>query len=67
MCKDEGIINLDVETDYFVLVNILNRKIVLPWDVIYDVRKIQSWLSEMNVVNSHVYWKSNKIADDLAN
>lgn len=66
MC-DRGLVHVDVEVDSQILVQVLNRKVEVPWGVLYEVREIWRLLDTIVAQIMHTYRENNQAAGFLAN
>ncbi|KAM7506402.1 hypothetical protein LguiA_016855 [Lonicera macranthoides] len=66
-CYADNVCGLDVEVDSLILLQILEKKIPIPWGVIYEARRLLFLLSCMDVQLRHTYRENNVAADHLAN
>lgn len=67
LCKTRGIDGVDIEVDPMMLVQIMHKKISVPWAIVYEVRLIEDILQKMVHSLKHIFRESNKAADFLAN
>lgn len=64
---EEGYVDVDMEMDSLILLQILQRKVEVPWSIVYEVRAMMRCLEVLNCQLSHTYRESNRPADILAN
>ncbi|KAM7526883.1 hypothetical protein LguiA_016785 [Lonicera macranthoides] len=66
-CYADNVRGLEGKVDSLILMQILEKKIAIPWGVIYEVRRLLFLLSCMDVQLGHTYRENNAAADHLAN
>ena len=62
-----GHTNVDIESDSLVLVQLVSKKVIVPWTISYEMKQIWSLLLQLKFSINHVFHESNMVADHLAN
>lgn len=66
MCWNDGVLQIDIESDSLILIQVLRSQMEVPWSIVYEIRAIKKLLNAMDYRLSQTYRESNKRADFLA-
>lgn len=63
-CVADNLVCIDVEMDSLVLLQILQGIVSVPWMVVYEIRLMMQYISQMDVQLSHTFRENNAAAAD---
>lgn len=66
-CRDNSIHLIEVETDSWTLVQVLQGEWEVPWCVVLEVNFIRELMSQVTARVVHSLWEGNTLADYFAN
>lgn len=62
-CINNGLTNVQLQTDSLVLKQMVTKKWKIPWDMIEIIEAIQSKVQAIQFEMMHVYREANMLAD----
>lgn len=67
LCVENNVRCINVEVNSKILIQVLQKNIKPPWAIEYKIRQIGRLIEQLDVQLFHVYRKSNRATDWLAN